>query len=149
MNDVMTIALVNRLPELQRLWQAIENFCAAHQLPAGICLDLRVAAEEIFTNIVKYGYSDAAEHPIAVELALRGNCLTVKIQDDAAAFNPLQIDPAHTAGKKKPGGRGVRLWRGLMDEIEYRRRDNKNILIIKKDLSSCNSSPKPLKASRP
>lgn len=149
MNEVMTIALVNRLPELQRLWQAIEDFCAAHQLPAEICLDMRVAAEEIFTNIVKYGYSDAAEHPIAVELALRGNRLILKIQDDAAAFNPLKIDPAHTAGEKKPGGRGVRLWRGLMDEMEYRRHQNKNILVIKKDLTLCKSSPTPRTVSPP
>lgn len=149
MSEVMTIALVNRLPELQRLWQAIEGFCAAHELPAEICFDMRVAAEEIFTNIVKYGYTDAAEHPIAVELALRGNRLIVKIQDDAAAFNPLSIDPARAAGAKKPGGRGLRLWRGLMDDMEYRRRDNKNILIIKKDLTSCNSSPTPLQASQP
>lgn len=148
MNDAMTIALVNRVPELQRLWQAIEDFCSAHDLPAEVCFELRVATEEIFTNIVKYGYMDAAEHPIVVDLALHGDDLILRFQDDATAFNPLAIDPVRAAAERTVGGRGVRLWRGLMDEMEYRREENKNILVIKKNLALWKSASTGRKKSR-
>jgi len=62
----------------------------------------------------------------------------VEVEDDGRQFNPLELPEPDLEKKleERPiGGLGIHLVRNLMDELEYRRTHNKNILIMKKKIN--------------
>ena len=105
---------------------------------------LRLAAEEIFTNIVLHGYADAPREPdprpcaddqvVTVESEVRDGRVRLRFKDHAAAFDPTTIpDPADLAqplSERGIGGLGVYLVRLTMDEFSYQRLDGENVLTI-------------------
>ncbi len=121
----------NRLDELQKFMPVLEAFGARHHIVKEDLLNARLALEEIVTNTLKYGYRDAVEHDIDIEISLRDRVLTMHIEDDAVAFNPLEARPGASNGRTN-GGRGLKLVHELMDEWRYQREEGKNILMIKK-----------------
>ena len=89
------------------------------------------------TNIISYAYDDAAEHQIGIRVALDGDSVCLRVEDDGRAFNPLDV-PSPDLGldfaERPVGGLGVHIVRSLMDTLEYRREDDRNILIMRKTL---------------
>ena len=60
-----------------------------------------------------------------------------EVKDDARAFNPLtapEADVTTPLDEKTAGGLGIHLMRKLMDEIDYQRLEDGNLLIMKKTL---------------
>ena len=97
--------------------------------------DLNLALDEVVTNIISYAYDDEAEHQIGIRVALDGDGVSVQVEDDGRAFNPLEA-PKPDVGldlEQRPiGGLGVHIVRSLMDALEYRREDDRNIFIMRK-----------------
>jgi anti-sigma regulatory factor (Ser/Thr protein kinase) len=61
----------------------------------------------------------------------------VSFIDEGIAFNPLeapQIDAEEAVAIGKIGGQGIVIVRKIADEIEYERKDGKNILRIRKQI---------------
>ena len=57
----------------------------------------------------------------------------VEVEDDGRAFNPLDLPPVDTTvplEQRPVGGLGVHMIRQLMDSVEYRRADGRNILTL-------------------
>ena len=128
-----TIVLANRLTELERVAHEVEAFGEAHRIAAKLIFNVNVALDEILTNVISYGYPQGGEHVITVRLALRAAELVIEVEDDGRPFNPLEIAPP--ALKESPeerpiGGLGLHLVRKMMDRLEYRREQDKNILLM-------------------
>ncbi len=135
--DVL-LTLKNQLPEIQRLSTAVEAYGEEHALPDKVVFQVNLALDELLTNTISYGYSDSAEHEIAVRLSMRDRTLTVEIEDDARSFNPLDRPPPDLDApleERLIGGLGVHLVRTFMDSVEYRQDDGKNRLTMRKTLS--------------
>lgn len=131
----MQIALKNDLKEIERLLDSVQEWGAAQDLPARLVFDLQLVLDELFTNIVNYGYDDAAEHRVLVDLETAGEELTLRVTDDARPFNPLERkDPDVTLPlEERPvGGLGIFLIRKLMNHVEYHREEGKNILTMRR-----------------
>lgn len=82
---------------------------------------LRLAVEEVFTNILEHGY--AGDGPVVVELDGGPRCIRVRLRDQAPAFDPADApapDLASPLEQRDPGGLGWHLVRQLIDEIEHR-----------------------------
>jgi anti-sigma regulatory factor (Ser/Thr protein kinase) len=63
------------------------------------------------------------------------NILSVSIEDDGVAFNPLErktVKFPEDVMSAKIGGLGIHITRKLMDKISYERKRGKNKLTIKK-----------------
>ena len=96
---------------------------------------IRIAVDEIFSNIVRYAY-----HPGiggAVVRIVAGDDVVIEFEDSGTAYDPLaREDPDITlsAEEREVGGLGLFMVKNLMDSVEYRRDGNKNILTIKKRL---------------
>ncbi|MFI7700859.1 ATP-binding protein [Nonomuraea sp. NPDC049480] len=97
---------------------------------------LRLATDEITTNIVQHGYRGGAG---VVDLAgeIEHDRLRVSIEDDAPPFDPAGYDPAPRLalppGQRDEGGYGLLLAMGKVDEFryEYVGGRNRNILIMR------------------
>ncbi len=127
--------LKNDLSELETLCQHLNKFGRDAKLSEACITDVNICLDELFTNIVFYGFKDKLEHITRFQLHLSDNELTVIIEDEGVAFNPLaKKDPEIPDDLKdvKIGGLGIHIVRKLMDDLHYERKNGKNILTLKK-----------------
>ena len=132
------ITLGNRLSDLERAAAELARFAASQRLSTSIAFDVGLAMDEVLTNVIRYAYDDGAEHEITVRIACGEHALVLEIEDDGRPFNPLEVSTPDTASsltKRAIGGLGIHLVRSVMDRVEYRRHDDKNVLRMAKKLT--------------
>lgn len=95
--------------------------------------DIHLAVEEAVVNIINYAYGDA-EGDFEIACAFhRDGSLIIEISDKGRPFNVLSLpgpDMHADIAERTIGGLGVHLIKTLMDEVNYRYEDNKNILTL-------------------
>ncbi len=101
-------------------------------------LQIRLAVEEIFVNIISYAYHpEIGKAEVVCEVSKDPLCVTIEFMDSGKPFDPLQYEDADTSGQMfldRPGGFGIHLVKNTMDSVDYEYKDGKNILIIKKNI---------------
>ncbi len=133
--EELEIKLNNKVSELERFNQTLTEFGQHHGLAPRLVHDLNLALEEILTNIISYGYPDNREHEIKVRLSVQPGEVKAEVEDDGQPFNPLEAsepDTAQSLQERTIGGLGIHLVRKLMDNLEYKRQGDRNLLTIKK-----------------
>ena len=132
-----TFELKNDLAELRNLERHLANLGGLARLSDKSILRINVCLDELFTNIVSYGFEDDLEHVIKFAVRVEDNLLIIEIEDDGTPFNPLEkIDPDFPANVEsaKIGGLGILIIRKLIDSIGYERKHGKNKLTMKKNI---------------
>ena len=127
----LELRLSNSLDEVGRLHGAVAAFLKRHMINERVISQIDLSLEEVFSNIVRHGFSDRKEHEIAVRLTVRGGAVEVRIEDDGREFNPLRApapDLDAPLERRRVGGLGIHLVRTLMDRTKYRRIKGKNVL---------------------
>jgi anti-sigma regulatory factor (Ser/Thr protein kinase) len=133
------IVLTNQPEDRQNLAAALEAFARQNQLPARVLQAADLSLEEHITNILRYAYDDAQPRRICVRLDVLGGCLQIEVADDGRPFDPLQkprVDTSLPLEDKPVGGLGIHLIRQFMDEIQYCREANLNILRLRKRINA-------------
>ena len=131
----MQIQLLNRLDELERLAAAMDQLGKDWGIPANYIMELNLAVEELFTNIVFYAYDDQEQHEIEILFEHpETGCVLITLSDDGKAFNPLENPTGDNLVKsleeREIGGLGIHLVRKMVSHIEYKRLDGRNILLL-------------------
>ena len=131
----MKISLNNDLGELRTAAAEIDAFCASHDMPDAIAYAVNLAVDELLTNTISYGYDDDEVHGLDLALRMDGDVIVIEITDDARPFDPSETTTPNTdAGidERSIGGLGIFLVHELMDEVQYRRIDERNIVTLRK-----------------
>ena len=55
---------------------------------------MKLALDEILTNVISYAYDDAGEHHITIRFSLEQGKWTVEVEDDGRPFNPSDAPEA-------------------------------------------------------
>lgn len=110
-------------------------------LHAGIsdsdAFDLRLAIEEVCTNVMMHGYTQQRPGPLEVSLCADDEAVTVVISDRAEPFDPeaapmpdLEAPPE----QRQVGGLGWHLVRRIVDQVVYRYdvTDGNTVTLIKR-----------------
>jgi sigma-B regulation protein RsbU (phosphoserine phosphatase) len=137
--EPLTLRFTNQLAEINRLGQALEEFATQHALTPKTAFELNVVLEEILKNVISYGYDDAGAHEIEMRLSCSDGVVHAQVEDDGRPFNPLAMQAPDTTAslEERPiGGLGIYLVRKLMDSVEYRRQEGKNILTMTKRVAT-------------
>jgi len=118
----------------------VEDFGMSHGLHPKIVFHLTLVLDELVTNIISYGYADYDEHPIDVTIAIDGDLLTIRVEDDSEPFNILEapepeLDVPLEERDKPVGGMGIHLVKNMVHNIEYEREEGKNVLTLTKNIS--------------
>lgn len=98
-------------------------------------LELRVVAEEVLTNIAKYGFEPGAPAAAEVLFSVTGSEAVLEFRDHGRAFDPLAQAPPDLDAppEERPlGGLGLPMIRGLVDEARYVREGATNVLRLVK-----------------
>jgi serine/threonine-protein kinase RsbW len=115
----------------RRVRDFVSRFAGGHRVCDDDRARMLVAAEELVTNLVKYGYRDAAQ-PGSAEVTVRldGDWFSIEIDDDGGPFDPFtqpEPDLDVPLEERRVGGLGLLLVKGLMERWRYRRQGNRNI----------------------
>jgi sigma-B regulation protein RsbU (phosphoserine phosphatase) len=100
---------------------------------------VELAVEEVFVNIALYAYEGSKRRgDIAIRCEAGPDAVFLEFTDSGAPFNPLERkapDISLGAGEREPGGLGIFMIRKIMDEVEYRREGEKNVLSMRRGLT--------------
>ena len=133
-----TLTVFNRIEEIRAIEKLLTEFSEQHNLPPDVLFQIQLSLEEIFTNVVNYGYEGSSEHEIEIVLSKDGETVTVEIADDGRPFDPLQdapkMDTESSLEERRVGGAGIALARQMMTGLRYHRDDGRNHLIMTKDI---------------
>ena len=104
--------------------------------PMKTVMQIDVAADEIFSNIINYGYPDSSGK-VTVKFIYHhsARAVYIRFEDEGIPYNPLtKDDPDITlsADERSIGGLGVFVVKKTMDDMKYKYENGKNILTIKK-----------------
>lgn len=100
-------------------------------------MNINLVLEEVVSNVIFYAYDDTLKHEINIDLSLQNNLLTIVITDDGKPFDPTsnQLPDINLKVEERPvGGLGIFLISKIMTEVYYERKENLNILTLKKTI---------------
>ena len=137
MKATCRIQLESRLEEFQRFESAFMDFARFQNFSDEVIYAIQLSVDELFTNIVSYGYDDSQIHTVKFVIDVTNEEVQVEIIDDAKPFNPLDDAPDVnldlSVEERKIGGVGIHLVKSLMSEVTYIRDGKFNRLrLVKK-----------------
>lgn len=91
MGLIREISVENRLESLTDIYAAIESFLRENHLPETLRQQLFLVTEELFTNLVHYGYQDGQADLIVIAAERLETTIRLTIRDHATAFNVAQV----------------------------------------------------------
>ena len=134
-NLEVRIAIAGAASEVASALDRIEAHCRAASFHEAAVLDLRLVAEEVLTNIIKYAYPPGTTAAAEVVLSLTSTEAVLEFRDQGRSFDPL-AQPAPDTGvplsERSVGGLGLPLVRALVDEARYAREGATNVLRLVK-----------------
>src|SRR5262245_24524511 len=139
----LTLELLNRLTELERLHDAVADFGRLRRVPEEALFQLQVVLEEVASNVIRHALP-AGERRFLVRLEAAGGDLVAEVEDDGPPFDPLsrpEPDLSLPPAERPLGGLGVVLVRRLMDDVDYRRDRGRNVLRLRKRLPPTPEGP--------
>lgn len=131
-----TILIPSSAAGVRRATDELGAFAMEYRLPGGATWPLQVALDELLSNIVRHAHGGGdEERMVEVQFGLHDGVLELMVSDDAEPFDPLaapEPDTTRPAEDKPMDGLGIHLVRKLMDEVEYERREGRNIMVCRK-----------------
>jgi serine/threonine-protein kinase RsbW len=123
---------------LDALFRFVDSFAERHGVSADAAFDLRLALEELFTNMVKY-HPESAE-PILLRLERDGPWVRAVLQDfDVNSWDVTQapeVDVSAPLESRRPGGLGLHLVRRVTDGLQYEYQDRSSRITVTKRVES-------------
>lgn len=131
------VSLKSTLENVEVLTGIIDSELESVGCPTKAIMQVDVAIDEIFSNIVNYGYDcENEEIVIRYDVDNQAKQISITFVDSGKKYNPLEkSDPnvEASAEERKIGGLGIFIVKKTMDEVKYKYENNKNYLtIIKK-----------------
>ena len=131
-----TFRLLNNTDEMARLDRAVEKFGQVQGWSEQVSYHIKLALEEVVMNVISYAYEDDGAHEFEVRVKSNADRVVIDVIDDGQPFDPLQEtaepDVEATLEARNIGGLGVFFVKTLMDDVEYRREDDRNRLTLTK-----------------
>ena len=137
------LVLPNDIETIPQLNEFIDSVAEEVGLEMSLTMSLNLAIEEAVVNVMEYAYPDGQKGNVEIEVTADQQWMTFVITDTGIAFDPTTKEDADTtlSAEERPiGGLGIFMVRQLMDVIDYKRKDNKNVLTLRKKLGEENAS---------
>ena len=103
-------------------------------------MQIRLAVEEIFVNIISYAYRpEIGKAEIFCEVTEDPLSVCVQFMDSGKPFDPLakkDVDDSEALFMERAGGFGIHLVKRTMDAVDYSYEDGRNVLTIHKKLTT-------------
>ena len=135
--ESFNLKIKNQVTEIENITEALNDIAAKWGVSTKMKMEINLALEELITNIVFYAFDDKAEHEIDLLFIRKGTSVSVQVTDDGKPFNLLERVDWGEVNKpleeRKVGGLGVHFIKTMMNGVEYKRSENKNIVLLTKN----------------
>lgn len=116
---------------LPQILDYISDWCDANLVNMKLSTKLNVCADEVVSNVIFYSGASV----LKVSCEKTDSEIIITFSDDGKEFNPLTEakDPDVTAAveDREIGGLGIFMVKKMMNSVEYKHYENKNILSMK------------------
>lgn len=136
------ISVNAEIEELKNVLTFFDEVLKTFKVSNTFKLELDLVIEEIFSNIVKYGYAndhertdnESEDKKVNILYTLKENTLRlgIKFIDNGVVFNPLTEISYEPASDAEIGGLGLLIIKNRVDHISYENKNNMNILSLEK-----------------
>jgi len=139
------LVLPGELDSLGAIGRYVHDAALAVGLDRAAAYKLRLAVDEIATNVVVHGYQEGGVSGlVTVSAVIDGQTLTIAVEDTARPFDPTaralpDEEELDLPLEERPiGGLGVLLARESVDEFRYERVDGRNrtIFVVKRPVAA-------------
>jgi anti-sigma regulatory factor (Ser/Thr protein kinase) len=118
---VQSLSLPRAFTSLDEMFAFLDGCYREHGVDDRAAFCVNLAAEELFTNMVRHNVSDSAA--ISLETEIDGDRILLRLKDfDVEPFDPEAAPTADVDApmeKRTPGGLGLHLVRSMVDEVAY------------------------------
>ena len=125
--------MVNDSADLERVMDEIDGRLAPLAVSPKRAYAVRLALDELLSNVIRYAYDDAAVHRIGLKLET-GVPFALTIEDDGKPFDPLADAPPPVLDgpvEDRPiGGLGLHILKKMGLRLAYRREAGRNVLRV-------------------
>lgn len=132
MDETKREIFVRDLGSLEGLNAFIAAFISLHDIGSGPAYILHLAAEEIFTNLIKY--DPGGDTNVPVTLQLHGGRIEMEIINSSGEdFDVTNTDSAgvdRSLHQRKAGGVGLHLVKNMADDFRYTYKDGAGIATV-------------------
>ena len=126
----------NHCGALQSLKHELEDTFFAQRRDPAVRSTVLLVADELVSNLLKYGFKKGSEQYSRLNITLDGDWLEIELRDNGQCFNPLiHAKPETLSGslsERQVGGLGVYLVLEIMDETRYEWIEPWNCLTLRK-----------------
>ena len=126
------------VPNIRKIIDFIDSAMDAWGASVKTKYRIDVAADEILVNIAHYAYApNGGDVTVRLDMDEATRMMSIVFIDAGLPFDPLQKqDPDVTLPRKERsiGGLGIFIVKKIMDAVDYRREDGRNILTLHKQL---------------
>jgi anti-sigma regulatory factor (Ser/Thr protein kinase) len=131
-----TVRVAGNRSGIQRAIAALDDFLAAQSFDSAAAWPLKVALDEVLSNVVAHAYVGRIDGMIDIEFGVcDGGEVEIVVVDDGEERDPLKASPPDTASSldaRETGGLGVYLVKQLADRVAYTRQCGRNRLVFGK-----------------
>jgi anti-sigma regulatory factor (Ser/Thr protein kinase) len=121
---------------LDQIFGFINEALASQNADEAVVFSIKLATEELFTNMVKY--NTGSGNQIKIRTSVRSGELVVElIDDDVDPFDPNDADVARideAVEDRRIGGLGLRLVRSVVDRLSYEYKGRRMTVTLVKQL---------------
>ena len=123
--DALDVSFDNNHADMQRAIDGVDEAIESRPMTAKRKYAIRLALDELLSNVVKYAHDDGLEMGVPCELTIR---------DDGRPFNPLEDAPPPVLDgpiEERPiGGLGLHMIVSMGMKLDYRRENGRNVLRV-------------------
>jgi anti-sigma regulatory factor (Ser/Thr protein kinase) len=131
----VTLELNGTPEEVMRAVEALQEFARTQQASEKIAFELALALEECGSNIVNHALQRDARQKFQVSFGRAGDEIFIELRDRGPEFDPMANAKQRSPDDEDAiGGWGIQLVRKHMDEIQYKREADENVLRLVKRL---------------
>jgi len=129
-----------RLDTLHQMLQWIHKQIKSVGFEVSDLRKIELASEEALVNVIKHGYKNESAGFIELSVVIHDNDkMILTIRDKGLLFNPLKqeakVDLESPLEQRLEGGLGILMMRQYMDQINYKRDGEYNLLTMIKKIS--------------
>lgn len=122
----LTLHTLGDLPLAQR---SADQLIADHRIDDDAAYALRLAIEELGSNVIRHGFADHNVHDISLRMNVVPGAIEFVIEDDGRPFDPSRprhLDTPDSLEHAPTGGMGLSLVAEIAGPIEYQRINARN-----------------------
>ena len=128
-----------KVDELPNVISFVESELEKYEFSLKIISQFNLVVEELFVNIASYAYkeNESGKCKIIIEYDKEKQKVKISFEDNGIKFNPLENEYTNANTEiqnMQIGGFGIHIVKESMDNVEYKYENNKNILILSKNL---------------